>query len=90
MTAFEEDRIVGHIVDALQRLGGMATLEELEGQMARSGAMRLPPDALDLVVRMTIRANRDGRGYGCFSQTDPRSVVLSSTHRPKSPIVPPG
>jgi hypothetical protein len=83
MTAFEEDRVVGQIVEALQRLGGMATLEDLKGQISRSGAIRLPPDALDLVVRMTIRANRDGRGLGCFSQPDPRSVGLTGPRRPK-------
>jgi hypothetical protein len=83
MTAFSEDRVVGHIVEALQRLGGLATLEEIEGQMSRSGAMRLPPDALDMVVRMTIRANRDGRGLGCFSQLDRDSIGLTTTRRPK-------
>ncbi len=86
MTAFEEGRLAGHIVEVLQRLGGVATLEEVEGQIARSGALRLPPDALDLVVRMAIRANRDGHGLGCFSQPDSRTVGLVSARRPKSPV----
>lgn len=78
---------MGHIVDALQRLGGLATPEEIEGQMSRSGATTLPPQALDLVVRMTIRANRDGRGLGCFSQLDRREVGLTSMRRPRSDSV---
>lgn len=82
MTAFPEDRVVGHIVDAIERLGGLATLEEIEGQLSRSGAMRLPPAALDLVVRMTIRANQDGRGLGCFSQLDRPTIGLTSKRRP--------
>lgn len=82
MTAFPEDRMLSHIVDALQRLGGMASLEEIEGQVARSGAFRLPPDALDAVVQLTLRANRDGRGMGCFSQLDSRSFGLSPRFRP--------
>jgi hypothetical protein len=86
MTAFHEDRVVGHIVDALQHLGGLATLEQIEGQIAGSAAMRLSPDALHAVVQMTIRANRDGRGLGCFSQLDARSVGLTSARRPKSMI----
>ncbi|HLY76452.1 MAG TPA: hypothetical protein VKT21_01045 [Thermoplasmata archaeon] len=82
MTAFSEDRVLGHIVDILHQMGGLATVEEIEGQMARSGAIRLPPKELDLVVQMTIRANRDGRGLGCFSQRGPHSVELSSVRGP--------
>lgn len=68
--------MVGQIVATLRRLGGLATLEEIEGQISRSGAVRLPPAALDMVVRMAVGANRDGRGMGCFSQPDQRSVSL--------------
>jgi hypothetical protein len=76
MMAFPEGCLVNQIVETLQQQGGLATFEELEGQMARRGAVRLPPGALDLVVRATIRANRDGRGLGCFTQPDSRSVRL--------------
>ncbi|MFZ0829958.1 MAG: hypothetical protein WCB18_06940 [Thermoplasmata archaeon] len=82
MTAFHEDRMVGHIVDALQRLGGMATLEQIEGQVSRSGAVQLPPAALDLVVRLTLRANQNGRGLGCFSEVNHGSFGLTSSLRP--------
>jgi hypothetical protein len=82
MTAFHEDRVVGQIVEVLDRLGGLATLEEIEGQLARSDALSLPPDALDVVVRMTIRANLDGRGLGCFSQVRPPKIGLTSKRRP--------
>ncbi|MGA7860711.1 MAG: hypothetical protein WCB19_02500 [Thermoplasmata archaeon] len=85
MTAFPEDRVLTHIVEVLQRMGGLATLEEIEGQMSRSGAIRLPPKELDLVVRMTIRANRDGRGLGCFSQLDRHSIGLTSVRHPQPP-----
>lgn len=78
MTAFPEDRVLGHIVDALQQLGGMATLEQIEGEVSRSGAIRMPPAALDVVVRLTLRANQDGRGLGCFSQRDDKSFELNS------------
>jgi hypothetical protein len=87
MAAFAEDRVVGHIVDALKRLGGPATLEEIEGQMSRSGALSLPPDVLDVVVRMTIRANQDGRGLGCFSQLEKPKIGLTSSRRPTSTAV---
>jgi len=85
MTAFPEDRVLTHIVEVLQRMGGLATFEEIEGQMSRSGAIRLPPKELDLVVRMTIRANRDSRGLGCFSQLDRHSIGLTSARRPQPP-----
>jgi hypothetical protein len=88
MTAFPEDRVLGQIVEALQRLGGVAPLEEIKGQMYRSGAMRLPPDAFDVVVRMTIRSNRDGRGLGCFYRSDGGGIGLTSTRRP--PATPAG
>jgi len=81
MTAFPEDRVLGKIVEALQGLGGLATLDQIEGQMSRSGAMRLPPDALKLVVYLTVEANRDGRGLGCFSQRDHQSIGLNSALR---------
>lgn len=87
MTAFPEDRTVDHIVDAIQRLGGRATLEEIEEQLSRSGAMRLPLRSLDLVVRMTIRANRDGRGLGCFSQLNGPTIGLTSR---RSSVLPSG
>jgi hypothetical protein len=77
MTAFPRERVVVHVIDALQRLGGLATLEEIEEQLGRSGALRLPRDQLDLVVRMFIRANRDGQGLDCFSQLDGQSVELT-------------
>jgi hypothetical protein len=76
MMAFPEGRLVDQIVDTLRQRGGLATLDELEGQMARRGTVRLPPDTLDLIVRATIRANRDGRGLGCFTQPDTSSVRL--------------
>jgi hypothetical protein len=81
MTAFPEDRVVGHIVEAIQQLGGMATLEQIEGQVARSGGMKLPPAALDVVVRLTLRANQNGRGLGCFSELDHGSFGLSASFR---------
>ncbi len=87
MTAFSEDRVVDRIVEVLERLGGLATLEEIEGQLSRSGAIRLPHDHLDLVVRMTIRANQNGRGLGCFAQVGGRQIELTSTRRPKSTTV---
>lgn len=68
--------MVGQIVATLRRLGGLASLEEIEGQISRSGAVTLPPATLDLVVRMAVGANRDGRGMGCFTQPDQRSVSL--------------
>jgi hypothetical protein len=83
MTAFPDDRVVDHIVGVLERLGGLATLEEIVGQLSRSGAIRLPHRHLDLVVRMTIRANRDGRGLGCFAQLDEHRIRLVSAWRPK-------
>jgi hypothetical protein len=81
MVASPEARVVDRVVEALQRLGGLATLDELEGHMSRSGVLRLPPDALDLIVRATIRANRGGQGLGCFFQPTPRSVQLVSARR---------
>jgi hypothetical protein len=77
MTSFPQERVVVHVIDALHRLGGLATLEEIEEQLARSGALRLPRSHLDLVVRMFIRANRDGQGLDCFSQSDGQSVELT-------------
>ncbi len=68
MTAFPEDRLLSQVVAALERLGGTATLDEITGQLSRSGAIQLPHDALQTIVLMTLRANRDGRGMGCFAQ----------------------
>jgi hypothetical protein len=81
MAAFPEDRVLGQIVDALQRLGGMATLEEIRGQVARSGAIALPPAALDVVVRLTLQANQNGHGMGCFSRSERGAFGLTATER---------
>lgn len=96
MTAFPEDRVLGQIVDVLQRLGGLATMEEIKSQMSKSGAVRMPPESLDSVIRLTIRANQNGRGLGCFAELSPGSVGLTSGRptpggwdRPQSPLRPP-
>lgn len=68
MTAFPEDRLLSQVVAALERLGGTATIDEITGQLSRSGALQLPHDALQTIVLMTLRANRDGHGMGCFAQ----------------------
>lgn len=89
MTAFPEDRVLGQIVDVLQRLGGLATMEEIKSQMTRSGAVRMPPETLDVIVRLTIRANQDGRGLGCFTEMNPGSVGLTSGRPTPGGWVPP-
>lgn len=81
MPAFHEDRVLGNIVEALQRLSGPATLDEIGSQMARSGAMRLPPSALAQVVSLTIHQNVDGRGMGKFARRGPAQFELTSVGR---------
>lgn len=87
MTAFPEDRLLRQVVLALENLGGTATVDEITGQLSRSGAIQLPHDALQTIVLMTLRSNRDGRGMGCFAQRPgPAYGLVVRADRPEPPV----